>query len=622
MAARMVDAQAPGVAATLRRLPQVTSSGSGWPGRLLAELAQLRLLVAAHQRLAELPEPLAATVRQRVGYTVAADDVLADARRFATSGTSSASTESDSGNLITRRTWLWAADGGPAGPRPHLRRRRPSSRTGRWSEARPSPPTSTSTRASRRCAVWSAGSTAMSSALPGVTPESSTADHRPAPRRPRRGPGPGPVADRVARRCSTSVRRAVAGSGGSSTRTATASPLRGGRECALAGPGRLRRRGRHGRGRAGRRPAPTPRRVAEAGVCVGAGCGPDRRDGGGLVSRASVAWDELVTAATVGTGTRAASAYRLPPDHRDRAWPTTASTRTTPPACWSWRPWRPRRTPSRFGPRRRHPSTPAPAENRPVMTDRLADLLLLAVRTDRDVAADLFDTVASAGLVLPPAALPAFLELGRDVRDRAGPGRPRRRARPLAGRPRRGLAGLPAARVSGRRDRRAAPGRPRGRPRACRPRAGSAPRPTTGPCCSTRWPTGLGLDDVPFLESALSDRSAAVGAPRGHTAGPALRPAAARRAAAVRRAGGRPGPARGPVGPPGTAAVAGARGGRPGRRWTSPPARDRLPSEPGGPAKGQRAWRLEQIIQRAPLSLWENEFRTVSGRARGPSGGR
>ena len=108
MAARMVDAQAPGIAATLRRLPQVTSSGAGWPGRLLAELAQLRLLVAAHDRLGELPEALAATVRARVGYTVAAEEV------FKTPPVRDlwhvlGSTESDSGNLVTRRTWLWAA---------------------------------------------------------------------------------------------------------------------------------------------------------------------------------------------------------------------------------------------------------------------------------------------------------------------------------------------------------------------------------------------------------------------------------------------------------------------------------------------------------------------------------
>ena len=129
---------------------------------------------------------------------------------------------------------------------------------------------------------------------------------------------------------------------------------------------------------------------------------------------ASVAWDELVTAATVGTGTRALPQTGFHPttvtarvDETDAddaarllelaAMETAANAVTV------------RAAPAA-------PVDPAPAESRPAMTDRLADLLLLAVRTDRDVAADLFDTVASAGLVVPPAALPAFLELGRDVR--------------------------------------------------------------------------------------------------------------------------------------------------------------------------------------------------------------
>jgi hypothetical protein len=74
MATRMVDAQAPGVAGTLRSMAAVTVDG---PGRLLAEYALLHLLVRAHQRLDRLPEDLAATVRSRVGYPVRAEEVLA-----------------------------------------------------------------------------------------------------------------------------------------------------------------------------------------------------------------------------------------------------------------------------------------------------------------------------------------------------------------------------------------------------------------------------------------------------------------------------------------------------------------------------------------------------------------
>ena len=76
MAARMVDAQAPGVAGLLRAIPGQLS-GDGWPARLLDRLAALHLLIQAHQRLDSLPVGLAATVRSRVGYPVSKADVLA-----------------------------------------------------------------------------------------------------------------------------------------------------------------------------------------------------------------------------------------------------------------------------------------------------------------------------------------------------------------------------------------------------------------------------------------------------------------------------------------------------------------------------------------------------------------
>jgi hypothetical protein len=77
IAARMVDAQAGGVAATLRGLGGIAVSGDGWPGRLLGAYAQLHLLIRAHERLDSLPADLAAVVRSHVGYTVARHDVLA-----------------------------------------------------------------------------------------------------------------------------------------------------------------------------------------------------------------------------------------------------------------------------------------------------------------------------------------------------------------------------------------------------------------------------------------------------------------------------------------------------------------------------------------------------------------
>jgi hypothetical protein len=79
MAARMVDAQAPGVAAALRGLADAATPAGprGGPGGLLAEYALLHLLIRAHERLGQLPAGLAAVVRSRVGYPVSKDDVLA-----------------------------------------------------------------------------------------------------------------------------------------------------------------------------------------------------------------------------------------------------------------------------------------------------------------------------------------------------------------------------------------------------------------------------------------------------------------------------------------------------------------------------------------------------------------
>ncbi len=111
MAARMIDTQAPGIAARLRDLPNVIASGSTWPQRLLEELALLRLLVRAHRQLADLdssaPE-LAATVRQHVGYPVAKELVLG---RPAVTDLWSiwGRRDSESGNLRQRTVWLQGA---------------------------------------------------------------------------------------------------------------------------------------------------------------------------------------------------------------------------------------------------------------------------------------------------------------------------------------------------------------------------------------------------------------------------------------------------------------------------------------------------------------------------------
>jgi hypothetical protein len=107
MAARLVDAQAPGVAGMLRGLPGELA-GESWPSRLLEQLGALHLLTAAHRRIDELLPDLAATVRSRVGYPVRKADVLAGPavpdHWFAVGAV-----DSLDHRLVTRRVWLYGA---------------------------------------------------------------------------------------------------------------------------------------------------------------------------------------------------------------------------------------------------------------------------------------------------------------------------------------------------------------------------------------------------------------------------------------------------------------------------------------------------------------------------------
>lgn len=77
VAARMVDAQAPGLARRLRGMASLSHSGGDWPSRLLAELGKLYLLVQGYQRLSELPEPVQAELRSQLGWTQKQEDLLA-----------------------------------------------------------------------------------------------------------------------------------------------------------------------------------------------------------------------------------------------------------------------------------------------------------------------------------------------------------------------------------------------------------------------------------------------------------------------------------------------------------------------------------------------------------------
>ncbi|NUR66978.1 MAG: SWIM zinc finger family protein [Streptomyces sp.] len=106
-AARMVDAQASGLAARVRELGAIPSSGPGWPVRLLEECALLHLLDQGWLHRERLPDGLAATVRSRIGLPASPDGPPVRDHWLVLAQYDTADTR-----LTTRRIWLHGADSG------------------------------------------------------------------------------------------------------------------------------------------------------------------------------------------------------------------------------------------------------------------------------------------------------------------------------------------------------------------------------------------------------------------------------------------------------------------------------------------------------------------------------
>ncbi len=106
MAARLVDAQAPGLARRVRELGSLPASGAGWPERLTDRLGRLHLLVEAYRRLPDLPADLQSDVRAAVGWTVSQEALLA-APGLRDEWQVLGRRVEDDDRLRGQRTWLW-----------------------------------------------------------------------------------------------------------------------------------------------------------------------------------------------------------------------------------------------------------------------------------------------------------------------------------------------------------------------------------------------------------------------------------------------------------------------------------------------------------------------------------
>lgn len=104
-AARLVDAQAPGLATRVRRLGTL-ASGEDWPRRMLDQMGRLALLAEAFRKLPSLPPALAFDVRALVGFAMREEDVLAQGERVSDAWLVVGQVVDDDERVRVQRSWL------------------------------------------------------------------------------------------------------------------------------------------------------------------------------------------------------------------------------------------------------------------------------------------------------------------------------------------------------------------------------------------------------------------------------------------------------------------------------------------------------------------------------------
>jgi SWIM zinc finger len=106
MAARLVDAQATGLARRVRRIGFLAGSDPGWPRAVLEELGLVALASHAFRRLDDLDAPLRADLRQLVGFSLDKDEVVAAGDRVEDEWVVVGQIVTEDERFRSQRTWL------------------------------------------------------------------------------------------------------------------------------------------------------------------------------------------------------------------------------------------------------------------------------------------------------------------------------------------------------------------------------------------------------------------------------------------------------------------------------------------------------------------------------------
>ncbi|MGD1911650.1 MAG: SWIM zinc finger family protein [Rivularia sp. (in: cyanobacteria)] len=108
-AARLIDAQAPGVARLVKQMGSICHSGAQWQERLLSKLGHLYLLVEAFKRLETLPIGVQADIRTQIGFSQNQQE-LSTQQGVEDSWLILGQSLVEEDRLKVQRNWLWGKE--------------------------------------------------------------------------------------------------------------------------------------------------------------------------------------------------------------------------------------------------------------------------------------------------------------------------------------------------------------------------------------------------------------------------------------------------------------------------------------------------------------------------------
>lgn len=106
VAARMVDAQIPGLVNEIDRLESFVHSGEGWQQRVLGQLGRLWLITEGLSRFSTLPPAVQGDLRALLGWPVDKEEVLTNPQRVTDDWCVLGQIFTERDKLWERRTWL------------------------------------------------------------------------------------------------------------------------------------------------------------------------------------------------------------------------------------------------------------------------------------------------------------------------------------------------------------------------------------------------------------------------------------------------------------------------------------------------------------------------------------